>query len=63
MAHPTDLFHTFVESMKVYVPRTEITLEEIPAPQRLAPFAFAISADLTDPRFTSDDGEHEDVAT
>jgi hypothetical protein len=63
VAHPTDLFHTFVESMKVYVPRSEITLEEIPAPQRLAPYAFAISADLTDPRFTADDGEHEDIAT
>ena len=63
MAHPTDLFHAFVESMKAYTPRSEITLEEIPAPQRLAPFAFAISADLTDPRVTSQDGELEDIAT
>ena len=63
MAHPTDLFHAFVESMKTYTPRSEITLEEIPAPQRLAPFAFAISADLTDPRVTSLDGELEDIAT
>jgi hypothetical protein len=49
--------------MKAYTPRSEITLEEIPAPQRLAPFAFAISADLTDPRVTSQDGELEDIAT
>lgn len=49
--------------MKAFSPRAEISLEEIPAPQRLAPYAYAISADLTDPRLTNDDGELEDIAT
>ncbi|MFM8752097.1 MAG: DUF3000 domain-containing protein [Actinomycetota bacterium] len=63
MANPTDLFHAFVANMKELSPRPEILLEEIPAPQRLAPFAYAVSADLTDPRLVSDDGELEDIAT
>ncbi|MEY2679504.1 MAG: hypothetical protein RLZZ160_582, partial [Actinomycetota bacterium] len=31
--------------MKSLSPRPEIRIEEIPAPQRLAPFAYAVSAD------------------
>ena len=49
--------------MKDFSPRSEIVLEEIPAPQRLAPFAYAVSADLTDPRLVDSDGELEDIAT
>jgi hypothetical protein len=36
-------------------PREEITLERIPAPQRLAPFAYALGARIADP-----DGEDDD---
>lgn len=49
--------------MKNLSPRSEIVIEEIPAPQRLAPFAYAVSADLTDPRLVDSDGEIEDIAT
>ena len=63
MAIDTDHFHAFVDHMKVFSPRSEILLEEIPAPQRLAPFAYAVSADLTDPRMIDADGELEDIAT
>lgn len=63
MANETDHFHSFVDHMKVFSPRSEILLEEIPAPQRLAPFAYAVSADLTDPRMIDADGELEDIAT
>lgn len=63
MAIETDHFHLFVDHMKVFSPRSEILLEEIPAPQRLAPFAYAVSADLTDPRMIDADGELEDIAT
>lgn len=33
-----------VETLLAATPRAEVKLEEIPAPQRLAPFAFALSA-------------------
>lgn len=49
--------------MKNLSPRSEIIIEEIPAPQRLAPFAYAVSADLTDSRLVDRDGEIEDIAT
>jgi len=62
-AADTDQFHAFVDAMKSFTPRREIQIEEIPAPQRLAPFAYAISADLSDPHATSPDGEITDIAT
>jgi hypothetical protein len=36
-------FTRAVEELRSVTPRTEITLEEIPAPQRLAPYAYAVS--------------------
>lgn len=64
MANPTDFFHAFVTEIKTLSPRSEIRLEEIPAPQRLAPFAYAVSADLADHNPASfNDGEVEDIAT
>jgi hypothetical protein len=41
---PPEAFTRAVDGLRVAAPRTEILLEEITAPQRLAPFAFAISA-------------------
>jgi hypothetical protein len=41
--------------------RPEISLSEIPAPQRLAPFAYAVSADLSLSSSQSDDDD--DIAT
>ena len=63
MANPTDFFHAFVAEMKSFSPRSEITLEEIPAPQRLAPFAYAVSADLADLAQPTNGDDVEDIAT
>jgi hypothetical protein len=47
MAPPSaapDAFTRAVAGLRVPSPRPDILLEEIPAPQRLAPFSFALSA-------------------
>jgi hypothetical protein len=47
MAAPSDppaAFTDAVAGLRAAVPREEILLEEIPAPQRLAPYGFALSA-------------------
>ena len=62
MANPTDFFHAFVTDMKSFSPRPEISLEEIPAPQRLAPFAYAVSADLADLSQPANGDDVEDIA-
>jgi hypothetical protein len=48
LRNETDFFHAVIEEIKVLKTRPEISISEIPAPQRLAPFAYAISADLMD---------------
>ena len=48
MRNETDFFHLVIDEIKSLKTRTEISISEIPAPQRLAPFAYAISADLID---------------
>lgn len=48
MRNETDFFHSVIEEIKQLKTRPEISISEIPAPQRLAPFAYAISADLMD---------------
>jgi hypothetical protein len=51
-------FHTFIEDIKVIKARPEISISEIPAPQKLAPYAFAITADLA-----LDLDSQDDIAT
>ena len=41
---PPEAFTRAVEGLRAAAPREEILLEEIPAPQRLAPYSFAVSA-------------------
>ncbi|MFM1797653.1 MAG: hypothetical protein RL733_1434 [Actinomycetota bacterium] len=48
MRNETDFFHAVIDEIKSLKTRPEISTSEIPAPQRLAPFAYAISADLMD---------------
>src|SRR3569833_1034408 len=36
-------FTRAVDELRAVTPRAEITLDEVPAPQRLAPYAYAIS--------------------
>ena len=45
MSRETEDFHRFVAEMATLSTRSEITIEEIPAPQKLAPFSYAVSAD------------------
>ncbi|HEX5543121.1 MAG TPA: DUF3000 domain-containing protein [Micromonospora sp.] len=50
MSPPTVLPETFaraVTALRTATPREEILLEEVRAPQRLAPYAFALSATVT----------------
>lgn len=59
MSPDFDRFLTFAKS---FSPRAEISIEEVPAPQKLAPFAYALSADVSlspNPGLAPDD----DVAT
>lgn len=63
MKNETDFFHALVEEIKELKTRPEISLAEIPAPQRLAPFAYAVSADLALNPADHDSDEIDDVAT
>ena len=40
---PPEAFTRAVAGLRDARPRPEIVLEEVPAPQRLAPFAYALS--------------------
>ncbi len=40
-------FERFTQALRAFVPRSEILLEEVPAPQKLATYAFAFSADVS----------------
>ena len=40
-------FEAVVKRLSAFTPRSEIVLEEIPAPQKLATYAFAYSADVS----------------
>jgi hypothetical protein len=43
---PPEAFTRAVAGLRAAAPRPEILLEEIPAPQRLAPHSFALSASV-----------------
>ena len=51
---PPAAFRAALEALATVSARPEIVLEDIPAPQRLAPFAHAVGARVTDP-----DGDEE----
>jgi hypothetical protein len=44
-----DAFARAVSGLQAVSPRAEIAVEEVPAPQRLAPFAYALSASVLGP--------------
>ena len=54
MSRETEDFHRFVAEMASLSTRSEITIEEIPAPQKLAPFSYAVSADAVLEKFGGD---------
>ncbi len=39
-------FEQIIEEIRAITPRAEIVLDEVPAPQKLAPFAIALTADV-----------------
>jgi hypothetical protein len=45
----TDVFERALEQLKAVEPRPEFVLDEAPAPQRLAPSAVAMTAEMADP--------------
>ncbi len=40
-------FDEMIELLRTFTPRNEITLEEVPAPQKLATYSFAFTADIS----------------
>ncbi|WP_233555900.1 DUF3000 domain-containing protein [Galactobacter caseinivorans] len=54
-------FETALDSLRRAALRSEVTLEEIPAPTRLAPFAVALSADVSGSVLAGQ--EEEELAT
>ncbi len=40
-------FEDLINQLRTFTPRSEIVLEEVPAPQKLATYAFAFSADVS----------------
>ncbi|MEJ6761724.1 MAG: DUF3000 domain-containing protein [Candidatus Planktophila sp.] len=40
-------FDEIIQLLRTFTPRSEITLEEVPAPQKLATYSFAFTADIS----------------
>ncbi|MFZ4107903.1 MAG: DUF3000 domain-containing protein [Candidatus Planktophila sp.] len=40
-------FERLIDQLRTFTPRAEVVLEEVPAPQKLATYAFAFSADVS----------------
>ncbi|MFM1788892.1 MAG: hypothetical protein RLZZ12_241 [Actinomycetota bacterium] len=57
------LFEKFCAQARELKTRSEITFEEVPAPQRLAPLAVAFSVDVSNGLTTTNSAEDSDVAT
>jgi hypothetical protein len=52
----TFTFEEMIELLRTFTPRAEIILEEVPAPQKLAAYSFAFTADISNGQV----GEAED---
>mgnify|MGYP001565302322 FL=1 len=50
-------FGRLIESFRTFTPRAEILLEEVPAPQKLATYSFALSADVSNGLLGDDEDE------
>ncbi len=53
-------FDRLVELLRTFTPRSEIILEEVPAPQKLASYTFAFSADVSNGLL---DGNEDEIAS
>lgn len=56
MKNAADSFHAFVTASHSFAPRLEIKIDSVPAPQKLAPLAFAMTGDVAL-------DERDDIAT
>jgi hypothetical protein len=50
-------FERLLNQLREFTPRSEIALEEVPAPQKLATYAFAFSADVSNGKVGDDEDE------
>ena len=50
-------FERLTDQLREFTPRTEVILEEVPAPQKLATYAFAFSADVSNGGVGDDEDE------
>jgi DUF3000 family protein len=48
MTHAPELFREAVAALQAVQPRPEVTVEDVRPPRRLAPWAYALSCDVTD---------------
>ena len=51
-----------IDKLRAITPRSEIILEEVPAPQKLATYSFAFTADIQN-SLQSEDGGSEEIAS
>lgn len=50
-------FARLLDQLRTFTPRQEIVLEEVPAPQKLASFSFAFSADISNGKLGDEEDE------
>jgi len=50
-------FEQLVDQLRTFTPRSEVALIEVPAPQKLATFAFAFSADVSNGLLAEEENE------
>ena len=50
-------FERLVDHLRTFTPRPEVSLIEVPAPQKLATFSFAFSADVSNGLFADEENE------
>jgi len=50
-------FERLLEQLRSFTPRLEVVLEEVPAPQKLASYAFAFSADVSNGKLGDEEDE------
>ena len=50
-------FERLIDQLRTFTPRAEVSLIEVPAPQKLATFAFAFSADVSNGLLADEENE------
>jgi hypothetical protein len=50
-------FEKLINGLRAFTPRAEVVLEEVPAPQKLATYAFAFSVDVSNGKLGDEENE------